>query len=51
MSGFWDKFKTWLTKPFSVDMDALHWFYFFGLIIAISVLWGFVLKHTIGGVS
>ena len=37
-------FQEWLKKPFSSDQDALHWFLFFGLIIAISVLWGFVLK-------
>ncbi len=39
-----DTFKTWLRQPFSADMDAFHWFLFFGLVIAISVLWGFALR-------
>lgn len=39
-----DSFKTWLRQPFSEDMDAFHWFLFFGLIIAISIAWGFALR-------
>lgn len=39
-----DTFRTWLNQPFSADMDAFHWFLFFGLIIAISILWGFALR-------
>ncbi len=38
-----DDLKSWAQKPFSADMDALHWFLFFGLLIAISVLWGLIL--------
>lgn len=51
MSNFWANFKNWLSKPFSVDMDAFHWFLMFGLLIAISVLWSFVLKHIVGGIE
>lgn len=51
MSGVWGGFKTWLGKPFSADMDAFHWFLFFGLLIAVSIGWSFVLKHTIGGLE
>jgi hypothetical protein len=40
----WNEFKSWAKQPFSADMDALHWFYFFGLLIVISVLWGLVLR-------
>lgn len=40
----WEDFKAWAQQPFSADMDALHWFYFFGLLIAISVLWGLVVR-------
>lgn len=36
--------KDWLKQPFSADMDAFHWFLFFGLIVAISILWGFALR-------
>lgn len=39
-----DSFKAFLKQPFSADMDAFHWFLFFGLIIAISILWGFALR-------
>ncbi|MEB2597933.1 MULTISPECIES: hypothetical protein [Bacillati] len=39
-----DEFKSWLRQPFSADMDAIHWFLFFGLLIAISILWGFALR-------
>jgi hypothetical protein len=47
----WENFKTWFAKPFSVDMSGFQWFLFFGLLIAISVLWSFVLKHTLGGIE
>lgn len=39
-----DQLKAWAAHPFDSDMDALHWFYFFGLLIAISVLWGLILS-------
>jgi len=39
-----DDFKNWLAHPFSSDMSALHWFYFFGLLIAISAAWGLILR-------
>lgn len=39
-----DDLKAWAAKPFSADMDALHWFLFLGLLIAMSVLWGLILS-------
>lgn len=39
-----DDLKAWAQSPFSADMDALHWFLFFGLLITISVLWGLILS-------
>jgi hypothetical protein len=51
MSNVWTGFKNWLALPFSTSMSAFGWFLFFGLLIAISVGWGFVLKHTIGGLE
>lgn len=39
-----DDFKAWIQQPFSADMDALHWVYFIGLLVAISILWGTVLR-------
>lgn len=44
-------FKNWLAKPFATDMDAFHWFLFFGLLVAVSVGWSFVLKHTLGSID
>lgn len=41
----WEDFKRFVNRPFSSDMDALGWFLFFGLLIAISIAWGFILKH------
>lgn len=40
-----NKFSDWFKEPFSADMSALGWFAFFGLLIVISVLWTFTLKH------
>jgi len=37
-------FKDWLAHPFSTEMDAWHWFYFYGLIIAIAVGWSLILN-------
>lgn len=45
-----DSFKDWLRQPFAADMDAFHWFLFFGLLIAVSVLWGLALK-TVASVT
>lgn len=38
------EFKNWLKRPFSDDMSAAEWFYFFGLVIAISVAWSLILR-------
>lgn len=45
LQGFTDNFKTWLGHPFSTDMTALQWFYFWGLLIAIGALWYIILSH------
>lgn len=39
-----DTFKAWWHQPFSADMDAVHWFLFFGLIVAISIGWSMALR-------
>lgn len=46
-----DDFKNWLSRPFSSDMDALHWFYFFGLILVVGFAWGMILKHIERGIE
>lgn len=40
----WNNFKAWLARPFAADMDALHWFFFLGLLIALMVGWRLVLN-------
>lgn len=49
--SLWGDFKIWFNQPFAVEQDALHWFYFFGLIIFISIAWQFVLRHIFEGVK
>lgn len=41
----WSNIKSWLGKPYSDDMDAFHWFLFFGFLIVLSILWGIVLAN------
>lgn len=43
-----DDVKTWLSHPFQADMSALHWFYFFGLLIMIGGAWGLILRTLRG---
>jgi len=49
MGTVWDEFTGWLKKPFDPDMDALHWFLFFGLLIVIAGLWRILLVHVTEG--
>jgi hypothetical protein len=42
------QFQAWLAKPFSADMDAWHWFLFFGLLIVVSATWHMILGHIEG---
>jgi hypothetical protein len=44
MNGVMGDLKTWFGAPFSEDMNALHWFYFVGLLLLIGVAWGYVLR-------
>jgi hypothetical protein len=44
-------FQDWLKQPFSANMDTLHWFLFFLLIIVIATFWRLVLNHILEGVS
>lgn len=43
--AMWDNFKSWLAKPFSVDMSAGGWFVFIGLLLIIMVMWRLILVH------
>ena len=45
--GFWNTFKTWAQRPFSVDMTATEWFLFIGLLIVIVVLWNIILYRIV----
>ena len=39
-----ERLKQWWARPYSEDMDALHWFYFIGLLILIGAAWGMILR-------
>ena len=41
-----ESIDAWLKQPFREEMNAVDWFLFLGLVIAIMVLWQMVL-HTI----
>jgi hypothetical protein len=41
----WQQFKAWAAHPFSVDMTAMEWFLFVGLLIVIVALWNIILFH------
>ena len=49
--GLVTRMTAWIKKPFSSDMDAMHWFLFFGLIIVISFLWSRVLFYINKGIE
>lgn len=48
-ANFFTDFKRWLEQPFDTKMTVLGWFLFFGLLILISFVWGFILSKTFRG--
>lgn len=38
-------FQDWINQPFSATMSAPKWFAFVGLLLAIMMIWGVVLRH------
>ena len=42
-----DGISNFFAKPFKPEGNALDWFLFFGLLIAISVVWRIILSHTL----
>lgn len=46
-----EKLKAWLARPYRDDMDALHWFMFYGMLAAIAVIWALVLSHIRGALD
>lgn len=38
--------KEWWSKPFDPGMNTVHWFYFLGLLIALSGAWGMILRYV-----
>lgn len=50
-TSLWDDFKQWFNQPFATDMSALHWFYFWGLLIFVAAAWMFILRHIYEGVE
>lgn len=40
-----ERIHGWLRKPYSDDMDALHWVLFLGLVLIITFLWSRIMAH------
>ena len=38
----------WTKQPFNSGMSAGGWFVFFGLVVAIAIAWGLILKDLKG---
>lgn len=49
--GLIARMVAWVKRPFSGDMDALHWFLFFGLILVIVFLWSRILFYINKGIE
>lgn len=49
--GLVTRFAAWLRRPFAADMDAMHWFLFFGLVLVIAFLWSRVLHYVNKGIE
>ncbi len=49
--GLIPRIQGWLKRPFSGDMDAAHWFLFFGLILCVSFLWSRILYYVNKGLE
>lgn len=45
-----DNFTAWAKSPFQSGMDVGGWFAFVGLIAAITVAWGIILKDLRGDI-
>lgn len=44
MNAFAKEFRDFWAKPFSADMDPIHWFLFIGMLLVIVVLWNVILR-------
>ncbi len=49
--GLMTRFTAWVKKPFSGDMDALHWFLFLGLVLVAVFLWSRIMFYVKKGVE
>lgn len=49
--GVVTRISAWLRRPFATDMDATHWFLFFGLILCVAFLWSRVLHFINKGIE
>lgn len=49
--GVISRFSAWLRRPFSGDMDAVHWFLFLGLILIAVFLWSRIMHYINKGIE
>lgn len=49
--GLITRITAWLRAPFAANMDATHWFLFFGLILVIVFMWSRILHYVNKGIE
>lgn len=49
--GTIERFAAWMRRPFSGDMDAVHWFLFLGLILIAVFLWSRIMHYVNKGIE
>jgi len=47
VTDFFNRFVTWVKKPYSSEMSALDWFLFLGLVIVIIFAWRSILNKVL----
>ena len=49
-SNVFEDLKAWAAKPFTEDMDLVHWFLIVGLVLVSVVLWNLILHDVKGAI-
>jgi hypothetical protein len=49
--GLFGQITGWIKRPFTGDMDALHWFLFLGLVLCSAFLWSRIMFYVKKGVE
>jgi len=46
-----DSIKAFWAKPYNDDMNVTDWFLFYGLLVAIAMVWAMILGHIKGAME